>query len=218
MIGRRQRTSNPLHWRRESFLSVTEWRADHAIRCHYGVSTGIGGCFHFSGYIACSARYRRLSNGSKDALMLRRAHVYLGTTVKEAIVAALHYNSAGIFFEQDEPVVVADWRRSPGLAIALRSALDRFAPQERNLRDYKRTEWPSYRASNSRSVREFEATHICINVQASNKAEFFYDADVYPPGEEDISLHVMLNRHGSDEEIDRKLLKLFNACVEWPRS
>jgi hypothetical protein len=149
--------------------------------------------------------------------MLRRACIYLGPTAKEAIVAALHYNSAGISFEQEGPVAIANWRRAPGLGAALRFALERFSLQERNLRDLKKSEWPSYRASSSRSVREFEATYICISVQALNEAEFFYDAWAYPPGEEDIALHVTLNRYGPDEEFDRKILRLFDACVGWPR-
>jgi hypothetical protein len=42
--------------------------------------------------------------------MLRRASIYLGATAKEAIVAALHHNSAGISFEQEGPAVIANWR------------------------------------------------------------------------------------------------------------
>lgn len=75
--------------------------------------------------------------------MLRRAHIYLGATVKRAIVAALHHNSAGILFEQDEPVVIPDWRQSPGLGVALRFALERFSLQERNLRDLKKLNGPA---------------------------------------------------------------------------
>ena len=150
--------------------------------------------------------------------MLRQARIYLGATIKEAIVVALHHNNVGISFEQDDPEVVADWCQGPGLAVALRSALERLSPQERDLRGYKTTEWPSYRASKSRSVRAFEAAYnICISIQALNEAEFFYDAHANPHGEEDITLHVTLNRHGSDEEIERKLLKLFKACVDWPK-
>jgi hypothetical protein len=59
--------------------------------------------------------------------MLRRAHIYVGATVKEAIVAALHHNTAGILFEQDGPAVIPDWRKSPGLGVALRFALERFS-------------------------------------------------------------------------------------------
>ena len=149
--------------------------------------------------------------------MLRRASIYLGATAKEAIVAALHHNSAGISFEQEGPAVIANWRQAPALGVALRSALERFSPQERNLRDLKKTEWPSYRASGSRSVRMFETTYTCISVQAMNEAELFYDAYARPHGEEDITLHVTLNRHGPDQEIDRKILRLFNACVDWAR-
>ena len=149
--------------------------------------------------------------------MLRRAHIYLGATVNDAIIAALHQNSAGISFEQDGPAVIANWRQTPGLCAALRFALERFSLQEKNLRDFKKTEWPSYRASSSRSVREFEATYICISIQALNEAELFYDACAYPPGEADIALHVTLNRYGPDEEVDRKILRLFSACVDWSR-
>src|SRR5207245_2738002 len=126
---------------------------------------------------------------------------------------ALHHNSAGISFEQDDPAVITDWRQATGLGPALRFALERFSLQDRNLRDFKKTEWPSYRASRARSVHEFEATYFCIYVQALNEAELFYDACAHPPGEEDVALHVTLNRYGPDEEIDRKIVRLFNACV-----
>lgn len=154
---------------------------------------------------------------AEEVPMLRCARIYLGATAKEAIVAALHHNSAGISFEQEGPAVIANWRQAPALGVALRLALERFSPQERNLRDLKKTEWPSYRASGSRSVRLFETTYTCISVQAMNEAELFYDAFARPHGEEDITLHVTLNRHGPDEEIDRKILRLFSACVDWAR-
>jgi len=50
-----------------------------------------------------------------------------------------------------------------------------------------------------------------------NEAELFYDAYARPHGEEDITLHVTLDRYGPDAEIDRKILRLFNACVDWTR-
>jgi len=141
--------------------------------------------------------------------MLQRAHIYLGA--KDAIVAALHHNSAGIYFEQEGPAVIADWRQPLALGIALRDALERLSPQERNLRDFKKTEWPSYRASCSRSVREFESTYALISVQSVNEAALFYDACTQPHGDDDITLHVTLNRYGPDEEMGRKIIRLFDA-------
>jgi hypothetical protein len=41
-------------------------------------------------------------------------------------------------------------------------------------------------------MRKFEATYLCISVQALNEAELFYDAYAYPPGEEDLALQSRL--------------------------
>jgi len=127
----------------------------------------------------------------------------------------MHFNSAGIYYEQDDPSVLTSWHDSAALAGALRSSLERFSFREANLRDRAKMDWPSYRASRCRSVREFESLYICIHVRALNEAELFYDAKSQPPGENDITLHVTIGRYVPDEEIGRRLLKLFNACRRW---
>ena len=147
--------------------------------------------------------------------LLRSARIYLRTGAK-AIVAALHRNSAGTLFEQGTPAVIADWDKPRVLSVALRSALERFSVHDRALGEFKQTDWPSYRASGSPSVRQFETTYTLITVRALNEAELYYDACARPHGEEDIELHATLNRYGHDEEIDRKILKLFKACRNWP--
>ena len=144
---------------------------------------------------------------------LRLAHLYLAEN-KPAIIAAMHFNSAGIYYEQADPFVdeTGGW---DGLVASLRSALDRFSFQEANLRDGKKTDWPSYRASGCRSVRQFEELYLCIPVRTLNDAELFYDASCQPRGESDITLHVMLNRYGKDDVIDKLLRRLFKESLRW---
>ena len=145
---------------------------------------------------------------------LRCAQVYLAEN-KVGIVTAMHFNSAGICYEQGAPSVLDSWRNGLALAASLRSSLERFSFREANLRDTKKTDWPSYRASRCRSVREFENLYLCIHVRVLNEAELFYDAYAEPPGESDITLHVTLNRYAPDGEISRQLLKLFDVCRRW---
>ena len=145
---------------------------------------------------------------------LRCARIYLAEN-RPAIVAAMHFNSAGIYYEQDDPSVIESWRDGLALAGSLRSSLARFSLREENLRDMKKTDWPSYLASRCRSVREFESLYLCIQVMALNEAELFYDAHSQPRGENDITLHITINRHAPDVEIGRQLLKLFDACRRW---
>lgn len=147
--------------------------------------------------------------------MLRRAHIYLANADRAAIVSAMYYNAAGIYYEQEDSLLVSQWRERPGLAAALLSSLGRFSVRDRNLRELKKTDWPSFLASHCRSVREFESTYLCIAVRALNDAELVYDANVQPLGEADISLHLTINPRGPVEDIERRLVRLFDEASVW---
>jgi hypothetical protein len=146
--------------------------------------------------------------------MLKEAHIYLAEDTKPAIVAAMHHNRDGIRYEQDEAVVVPDWRASGTLVPALRSALQRFSFLDRNLRDSKLSEWGAYRASRCRSVREFQSSYFCISVRPANEAELFYIAEARPLDEDEITLSVTASRH-DDEDIGRRILRLYDVCSRW---
>lgn len=147
--------------------------------------------------------------------MLRFARIFLASPDKPAIIAAMYYNAAGIYYEQENPMVLTNWRESRSLAAALSSSLSQFQMRDKNLRDEEKTNWPSYVASRCRSLRQFESEFLCIEVHALNEAELLYEASVTPHGESDISLHVTLNRYGADEEIDRRIVRLFDVASRW---
>jgi hypothetical protein len=133
---------------------------------------------------------------------------------KPTIIAPLHFNSAGIRYEQSDPLLAEDAKWEAIVPI-LRASLERFSFREANLSDVRLTDWPSYQASGVRSVREFQNTYLCIQVIAVNEAELFYDASTQPRDETDITLHVTLNPYGSDKELARLLGRLSQACLRW---
>jgi hypothetical protein len=145
----------------------------------------------------------------------REARIYLPLEKGSAIVAPVYCNMCSLNYEQENPIVVAEWRDPIALASAFRKAIERFARLDRNLRDYKSTDWPTYQASGCRSVRQFESSFQAIYIKAVNEAELYYKARTKPDGEEEIELRVLLNRHGLDVEIGRKVLRLFDVCSKW---
>jgi hypothetical protein len=147
--------------------------------------------------------------------MIREARIYLRSEDTPAIVTAVYENKESLPYEQEEALVLPNWGDPISLALALRRSIDRFERRDRNLRGYKRAEWPAYRASNCRSVREFESHYLQIFVRAANESELFYVAHTKPHDEEEIELRVVLNRYGPDEEIGRKIRRLFDACSKW---
>jgi hypothetical protein len=88
---------------------------------------------------------------SKIMTNVRRCTLYLAEN-RPAIVAPVCYNSAGTYFESNEPTILSDWRDLEELAITVGGVLAQFSFKEANLREHKRSDWPSYRASKCHSI------------------------------------------------------------------
>jgi hypothetical protein len=148
--------------------------------------------------------------------VIRAARIFLADAAKPAIVAAMHQREPnGVWFEQEGPEVVSEWRDEQRLAAAARRAIERFSYKMVDFRDRKRNDWPAFYASQCRSMNEFERSYDCIWIKSLNEAEFFYEASMEPRGEDDLSLHVVINRYQHDTEMGRKLLRLYDACRNW---
>jgi len=127
----------------------------------------------------------------------------------------MYGNMESLNYEQEDAIPVDDWGDPRVLASAFRTAMERFTRKDRNLRDFKRNDWPAFRASGCRSVQQFENAYHPIFAKALNKPELYYEARTRPEGELEIELRVLLNRYASDEEIGRKILRLFQVASMW---
>ena len=147
--------------------------------------------------------------------MIRGARLYFAESAKPAIIAALHRTPNGVWYEQDSPELLPNWRDGSRLAEALRRAIERFSIKDVDFRTHhkKLTDWPAFRASKCRSVNAFQRGYDDIFVRSLNDRELFFQAEMSPRGEDDIELHVTLNK--SPEGDSRKLLRLLHACRRW---
>ncbi len=146
----------------------------------------------------------------------REARIYLPREKGSAIVAPVYFNMCSLNYEQENPIVVAEWRDPIALVSAFRTAIERFTFLDRNLREVKLSDWPAYRASGCRSVRQFEGNQF-VYIKAVNEAALFYEARTKPDGEEEIELRIVLNRYGPDVELGQKILRLFDVCSKWSK-
>jgi hypothetical protein len=147
--------------------------------------------------------------------VLREAHIYLPHEHGPAIVAPMYGNMESLDYEQEDAIPVSEWGDPRVLAAAFRAAIERFIRRDRNLKDFKRNDWPAFRASGCRSVQQFESAYHPIFAKALNESELYYEARTRPEGEHEIELRVLLNRYASDEEIGRKILRLFHVASMW---
>ena len=87
---------------------------------------------------------------------------------EKTIVTPVYVNDAGIHYEQDTPIMIDRPLSSDELGKLAVAALITFAIKDRNLRDTKKTDWPSFKVSGIKSVRAFESAAIRLSVGTVN--------------------------------------------------
>jgi hypothetical protein len=139
---------------------------------------------------------------------------FIGRGGTRAIVAANHYNGPGEVLTEDEhPVVITAPIESPRLGGAILAALRATeVRQEKNLRERKVTEWPSFRASGAESVREFERDFIRMSVSGVNSSNLIYAIESSPPWDDALSVSVSVPSHAEPSEVTRQCLRVWRAC------
>ena len=116
----------------------------------------------------------------RPARVPRLVHVYASSD--DTIVAAMHRNFAGIYYEQADPIVLAGPADAEALGSAFKRAFDRFRVKDVNLREHKRSDWPAYRASGLRTIKEFESRYRFVSCSSADATNRLVHASFEPTG------------------------------------
>ncbi|HEU4699668.1 MAG TPA: hypothetical protein VFS40_10835 [Gemmatimonadales bacterium] len=139
---------------------------------------------------------------------VRGCTVYFAPGHDTVLVAAL-FNHGGLFAEQPDGVARCATGDVPALGAAARAALAacRYEPAF-DYRDRKRTDWPAFRASGCRSVREFEQLYVPFGIRGANEANLAYVIESPPYGACAVSLTATTDAHGEDARLGERI-----ACL-----
>lgn len=142
---------------------------------------------------------------------IRHAVAYLERTGTQGIVASQHYNgTGGVLIEDDGPVVLAA-PDAATLTTALREALARSCVRSvQDLRSRKKTDWPCFQASRSRSVLVFESSFIRVSIRGANSANATYVIEGWP----DTSAYISINTSvaAASPDLGERCLTVWQIC------
>ena len=85
------------------------------------------------------------------------------------MLAATAVNDAGIRYEPDYAVLLPPSSTAASVGQAIMDLLGRFCRKDRNLRNYKKSEWPAFRASGLKSIRAFEQDYSFVAVEQDER-------------------------------------------------
>jgi hypothetical protein len=142
----------------------------------------------------------------------RALNIYMSLARERVLVVAMHQSLAGIYYEQDDPLVLGTWPEPAVLGKAFRAGFDRFSVVDADLRSRKLTDWPAFRASGEGSVRAFKARYVTLSCLALNASNSTVRAGTVHPTVHDVELSVTFNPLQDPQDIGRQLLKLFEIA------
>lgn len=140
----------------------------------------------------------------------RAVHLYF--SAKAVIVAPMHVNHAGIYFEQAEVRFFTN-ADSKQLGAAFREAYERFSVSDAPLQGRNKTEWPAFLASGMRSVREFEKAYRPVQCLAVNLSNTIVRASVAHPARPNVEISTSFNPLLSFEVVGEHLLQVVAAAA-----
>ncbi len=145
-----------------------------------------------------------------DATLKQFARVFIAKSDERTIVATIHQNELGVWYEDESPTVLEPASSAEQVGRAVREAMRKTSVRPKDLRSHKLTDWPCFKASRLRSVRQFEDRYIAIRVRGANEANII--AVVTGSPEKDAPLDVTTTASMSDEPLGVAIIQVFEAC------
>jgi hypothetical protein len=143
----------------------------------------------------------------------RAVNLYVANDRGRLIVAAMHRNLEGIYYEQPQPVIIEKWPDPEELGKAFRAAFDAFSVRDANLRERKSSDWPSLQVSGLRSIKEFERVFRLVSCMACNSSNAVFRASIPHPTTPDVDLSVAFNPLSPPDSVGERLMRLIDATI-----
>lgn len=140
--------------------------------------------------------------------------VYLSQEYDKILLAPFFVNELWLHYEQEEIEVLRFDVNDEKLGESIKRNLNKFA--EKNVDSTKRNkkDWPAFKASNLKTVKEFETKFSRISISGLNEANLILAFDAETKSKNGIDLRTTISAYADNNELGDRLRKLHKAQIE----
>jgi hypothetical protein len=158
---------------------------------------------------------RRKSSQTEMAVKYRHhGRVFVSRHDETAIIVALHYNGPkGLLFEDEHPAVFQGPLQATTLGCETKVALDKtqiHAPV--SFAKHKPKDWPAFKASRMKTVRQFEQDFILIELGGANEANLVYIIEGYPEKDSELRVLASISSGTAPDKLGEQIILVYRAC------
>ena len=140
--------------------------------------------------------------------------VYFSKDYKRILIAPFFIDEAWVYYEQDDVESLDLDVDDKLLGEALKRNLNKFDKRETDLRRQNLTDWPSFKASGLKTVKEFEKKYFRISVSGLNEANIILAMDAEMKSKYEIDLRTTISAFAEDDQLGLRLRILHKAQIE----
>ncbi len=144
--------------------------------------------------------------------LTKRISIYISDKQKQLIIVPQHENEAGIIYEQDKCLVNENPMNHSELGKEVINNLNLYSIKDVNLRDNKSSDWPAFKNSKVKSIREFKQEYIRISVESVNNSNLILLIEGKPYNGSELTINSQISFHANNEEIGKRVMKIYETC------
>lgn len=140
--------------------------------------------------------------------------VYMSKESDKILIAPIFVDESWIHYEQEEIETLSFDVNNDTLGESIKCSLNKFAERNADLTKRNKKDWPAFKASNLKTVKEFESKFSRISITGLNEANLILAFDAETKSKNDINLRTTISAYADNIELGDRLRKLHEAQID----
>jgi hypothetical protein len=141
--------------------------------------------------------------------------VYISESKGQIIIAPKYVNKAGISYEQDICTLMQYPINDVLLGAETLRNFNLFCLKDKNLRDQKLTDWPAFKYSKLKTVKQFEAVFSRISIDGLNEANISISIEACFANDNDLIIKSITSANeANNENIGKQIMKVYRHAFK----
>ena len=139
---------------------------------------------------------------------------YLSQEYDKILLAPFFVDESWVHYEQNEIEVLKFDVSDQILGESIKHNLNLFAENNDDLTKRNKSDWPAFKASKLKTIKEFESKFSRISISGLNEANLILAFDAETKSKDEIDLRTTISAYADSNELGNRLRKLHKAQIE----
>ena len=139
--------------------------------------------------------------------------VYLSNEYNKILISPMFVDESWVHYEQEEIEVLNFDTNDHLLGEAIKNNLDKFEEKNCDLTNRNKKDWPAFKASKLKTVKEFESKFSRISIEGLNESNLILAFDAETNSKDEINLRTTISFRTETNELGVRLKKLHKAQI-----